>query len=195
MQPRLTRSSSDRMIAGVCGGLAKYFAVDPVLVRLIFVLVSLTSGIGILLYPVLWVLMPKSGSVGPQEEFFPQDSEEWRRRVQSFGQEAAEFGQSVEREVREALGGRGTGGGAPPAPTTYAPPPQAESFNYDPFTGQPLSRPAGPPPPPQRNRSRWGGIALVGLGIIFTAQYFGLPTEILMPIFLIIVGVTLLVRK
>lgn len=54
----LRRSRSDRMLGGVCGGLAHYFGVDPVLVRLIFVVIALIVGSGLLLYIVLWVLIP-----------------------------------------------------------------------------------------------------------------------------------------
>ncbi|MFQ3634099.1 PspC domain-containing protein, partial [Roseiflexus sp.] len=54
MKSRLVRSRRDAVIAGVCGGLGEYFQIDPVIVRLIFVLVTLTSGIGFLLYPILW---------------------------------------------------------------------------------------------------------------------------------------------
>jgi len=63
MTRRLCKSHSDRMIAGVCGGLGEYFGVDPVLVRLAFVLLSLVTGIAFLAYPVLWIVMPEESSV------------------------------------------------------------------------------------------------------------------------------------
>ena len=54
------RSSKDRMLAGVCGGLAQEFGVPATVVRLAFVLASLLfGGIGILVYAVLWVVMPQ----------------------------------------------------------------------------------------------------------------------------------------
>jgi len=53
------------MIAGVAGGLAQYFAVDPVVIRLTFVVLAF-SGIGLLLYPVLWLLMPKEPALNGQ---------------------------------------------------------------------------------------------------------------------------------
>ena len=58
---KLVRSSSDRMIAGVCGGLAEYFGVDPTLVRVGYVLVSILSAgfPGVLVYIILAVLMPQ----------------------------------------------------------------------------------------------------------------------------------------
>lgn len=62
MEPkRLYRSKKDRMIAGVCGGLAEYFNVDPVVVRVIAVLLLLPGGLpGFLPYVVLWIVVPES---------------------------------------------------------------------------------------------------------------------------------------
>jgi len=56
---RLTRSSRNRMIAGVCGGLAEYFGIDATLIRVIFVVLALMAGPGLLLYLALWVTLPK----------------------------------------------------------------------------------------------------------------------------------------
>ena len=58
---RLTRSKSDRMVAGVAGGIAQYLSVDPVVVRIIFVALALFGGGGIILYLVCWLLMPEEG--------------------------------------------------------------------------------------------------------------------------------------
>ncbi len=55
----LYRSKSDRMIAGVCGGLAKRFNISSTWVRLTFVLIVLLGGAGLLLYLILWVIMPE----------------------------------------------------------------------------------------------------------------------------------------
>ena len=57
----LHRSRSNRMIAGVVGGLADYFGLDPVLARIIYVLVSIFSAAfpGILVYILLWILIPQ----------------------------------------------------------------------------------------------------------------------------------------
>lgn len=65
MEKRLVRSQTDRMIGGVCGGLAEYFNVDVALVRLAFVLAELvTAGAGgIVVYVVLWALMPDEALV------------------------------------------------------------------------------------------------------------------------------------
>jgi len=55
---RLTRSETDKRIAGVCGGLGEYFGIDPILVRVAFVLLAL-MGPGLIAYIVLWIVMPK----------------------------------------------------------------------------------------------------------------------------------------
>jgi phage shock protein PspC (stress-responsive transcriptional regulator) len=59
-RPRLRRSN-DRIIAGVCGGISEWLGWDPTLVRLLYVLVSILSAAfpGILVYIVLWIVMPK----------------------------------------------------------------------------------------------------------------------------------------
>ena len=57
-ETKLTRSENDRMIAGVCGGLAAYLKIDSVLVRLAFVVLLFASGIGLPIYLILWVIMP-----------------------------------------------------------------------------------------------------------------------------------------
>lgn len=57
---RLRRSVSDKVVGGVAGGLGHYFELDPVLVRIAFVLLVLAGGSGILLYIVLWIVMPEA---------------------------------------------------------------------------------------------------------------------------------------
>jgi len=58
MVKRLYRSKNDKIIAGVCGGIAEHFAIDPVWVRLVAVLLVFADGIGILLYIIGWILIP-----------------------------------------------------------------------------------------------------------------------------------------
>jgi len=59
MEPkRLFRSRTDSMLGGVCAGLAKYFTLDPTVVRLIFVLLFIMAGQGLLLYLILWLVVP-----------------------------------------------------------------------------------------------------------------------------------------
>ena len=55
---RLYRSSTDKVVAGVCGGLASYFRFDPALIRLAFLVFALAGGASVLLYIVLWIAVP-----------------------------------------------------------------------------------------------------------------------------------------
>ena len=55
---RLTRSASNKMFVGVCAGLARHFTLDPVIVRLVFVVFTFAGGAAIPIYVVLWILMP-----------------------------------------------------------------------------------------------------------------------------------------
>jgi phage shock protein C len=57
---RLIRSSDNRIVAGVAAGIAEYLGTDPTLVRVIFVLMGLLGGHGVLVYGILWFLMPKN---------------------------------------------------------------------------------------------------------------------------------------
>ena len=73
MSKKLTRSNTDRMLTGVCGGLAKYFALDPVLVRLAFAVFTLAGGAGPLVYLVLWIIMPLE-----THDRWEEKEQEWR---------------------------------------------------------------------------------------------------------------------
>jgi phage shock protein C len=51
--------SKNKVIAGVCGGIAEYLSIDPTIVRIIWVLVTLFYGIGLLAYIIIWILTPE----------------------------------------------------------------------------------------------------------------------------------------
>lgn len=56
---RLYRSITDRKIAGICGGLAEYFNIDPAIVRVVFLSLILLWGWGIILYLIFWICVPR----------------------------------------------------------------------------------------------------------------------------------------
>ena len=56
---RLCKSSSNKMISGVCGGIAEYFGWDPTLVRLVWVILGLSAGSGVLAYILAAIIMPE----------------------------------------------------------------------------------------------------------------------------------------
>ncbi|OUN01341.1 MAG: hypothetical protein BAA04_03945 [Firmicutes bacterium ZCTH02-B6] len=64
MEKRLYRSRTDRILGGVCGGLGRYFDIDPTLVRLAWLVMSLWAGAGVLLYVLAWVLIPREPHEG-----------------------------------------------------------------------------------------------------------------------------------
>ena len=99
---RLTRSRTDYMIGGVCGGLGKYFKVDPTLVRLIFVLLTLAGGSGVLIYFILWIVIPREDMVDAQNNL---DSQEFSRRANMMGQEMQQMVTRPNTRAVQFIGG------------------------------------------------------------------------------------------
>ncbi len=56
---RLYRSRTNRQVAGVCGGLAEHFHLDPTLVRVLFVVLAVLGGSGIVIYLAMWIIVPQ----------------------------------------------------------------------------------------------------------------------------------------
>ena len=55
---KLCRSRSDRKLAGICGGLGQFFNLDPTLIRVLFVVLAVLGGSGILIYLAMWIMVP-----------------------------------------------------------------------------------------------------------------------------------------
>lgn len=68
MAKRLYRSYTDKMIGGVCGGLGEYFDIDPVIIRILFVVAVIFGGGGILAYIILWIVIPQKPYTVPKFE-------------------------------------------------------------------------------------------------------------------------------
>jgi len=81
MPSRLYRSRSHKMIAGVSGGLGEYFDVDPVLIRLLFVVTAFISGAGIVAYIVLWIVVPLQGDQSPRLDSLRREFDDLSGRV------------------------------------------------------------------------------------------------------------------
>ena len=73
MSKKLMRKRSDQMIFGVASGIADYLNIDPVIVRLLFVLMALTGGHGILVYLVLTIIMPEEGAPVGKAHVFDEE--------------------------------------------------------------------------------------------------------------------------
>jgi len=109
MPRRLYRSRSDRMIWGVCGGLAKYLNVDPTVVRLVMVLLVFANGIAILAYIIMAIIVPPEGSKTVQfKERMRENVEEMTKTADELGEEirGAFEEEEEEAEAREEMPGK-----------------------------------------------------------------------------------------
>ncbi len=95
MEKRLYRSRSDRMIWGVCGGLAKYFDMDPTIVRVITALSIFLGGVGLWAYIILAIVVPLEDSKAAE----PKDT--IKENVEEMKETARELG----REIQSTLAG------------------------------------------------------------------------------------------
>lgn len=85
---KLYRSETNRVLAGVAGGLGEYFGIDPILIRLVLVLTTIFGGSGILIYLVLWILIPNENDVDKNsEDTIKQNAEELKTKARAFAQE------------------------------------------------------------------------------------------------------------
>ena len=82
MENRLYRSTTDKMLGGVCGGLGKYLRVDVTIVRLFFVVLTLVGGFGPVLYFILWIVLPPEGHVTPAGQTEHLDGPELKERAE-----------------------------------------------------------------------------------------------------------------
>ena len=83
---RLFRSRNERVIWGVCGGLAQYFDIDPVIVRILMVLLAFADGIGILAYIIMAIAIPNEDSTSKKlEDTARENAEEIRQTAEELG--------------------------------------------------------------------------------------------------------------
>jgi phage shock protein C len=97
MEKRLYRSRSDRLIWGVCGGLADYFDIDPAIIRIIAVLLIFANGIGIVAYIIMAIVVPLEGSKTTR----PEDTV--RENVAEMRESTMEIGQRLKQTFEEPM--------------------------------------------------------------------------------------------
>ena len=116
MEKRAYRNTHDKVIAGVCTGLGEYFSIDPLFIRIVFLLCFFEPPIAVLGYIGLWIALPKKPlempMIGNQEssdtssKTFEQRAEEFGREAEiigeKFGKEAEQFGEELGRKVEAA---------------------------------------------------------------------------------------------
>ena len=168
---RLMRSRTDKIIAGVAGGIGQYLAIDPVIVRLAFVALAFT-GVGVLLYPVLWLIMPLEGSPrgAPNQPF-----DEMRQQAQRVGDEIREVFVSSRRARFDPMTGE------PVEPEGEIP---INNVN-----------PNGTPTDPQARRNRVLGLILLGVGAFILLSMIPGVGKLIFPILLIGAGILVLRRQ
>jgi len=95
------------MISGVCGGLGQYLGVDPTIVRLFFVLLVLGDEVGILVYLLLWIILPVEGDerAGSFDETVRSGSEEIVEHAREMGDDLRQMVRSPNRQVNLIVGG------------------------------------------------------------------------------------------
>lgn len=85
MRKNLTRSSSNIVVAGVAAGLAEYLNIDPVIIRIAFVLITIWGGSGLLLYIILWIIMPEEKKTyKSSEEMVKSNAQQIKEKVQDI---------------------------------------------------------------------------------------------------------------
>lgn len=103
-QRRLFRNPNDKMIGGVCSGIANYFDIDPVIVRLIMVVLFLGAGIGLLAYIIAWIVIPVART--PEEMAYmtggtPMNFSTMKNNVGEELSDLKKRGEEMSRELRD----------------------------------------------------------------------------------------------
>jgi len=93
MNKKLYRSKTDKIFAGVCGGLADYFDIDATIIRLLFILIVAFGGSGLIVYVLLWLIMPKSSN-----EPAIITEEKVKEVAQEIKDKAEEFRENIKQE-------------------------------------------------------------------------------------------------
>jgi phage shock protein C len=93
MDRRLYRHRTNRIIAGVCGGVGDYLGIDPTFVRIFFVLFAFTNGIGVMVYLLMWIIVP------------PEDARNvsLRESARTGADEIAEHAHNLGEDLRQAV--------------------------------------------------------------------------------------------
>lgn len=175
--------SNNRILGGVCAGLAEGFHVDPLWVRIAFLLLVLLQGAGLFVYVVLWLVMPERFEGGGQRNGFDAMTADLRR---------------IWSDVQQALGSNSRRASSPATP-----PASASAPNSHPAS-QPSPSPPSPvaaPPGPQshgvwQNQSVVVGVILVVIGLAVLGGNIGIiEWSLVWPAALITVGIVILIRN
>lgn len=95
---KLYKSKKERIIFGVCGGIAEYFEIDPTIIRILFLLLAFAGGSGPILYVILAIIMPEEGS----KDGMKDSIKDIQKRTQELAKEAKSNG--IMNNTRFAVG-------------------------------------------------------------------------------------------
>lgn len=191
MRDRLYRSRDDRVLFGVCGGIADWLDLDPSLVRIVFALLVITGGIGFLLYIIMAIVVPE------EPDYFQVPMAPGTTAPTGMAPDASAAGTAAAAAVDATPAATTPGSGAPtPPPPGYAPGYQPGTW----MTEREARRAARHAARQQRRASRDGragmifGAILVLLGIWFLIERYvpAINSDFLGPIVLIAIGAIVL---
>lgn len=94
---KLYRSRTDRKLAGICGGLGAHFGMDPVIIRIIFIVLTLFGGSGLLLYIIMALVVPDE----PGDGYYEKKNDRREERFEQFAEEIKENAESFGRDVKD----------------------------------------------------------------------------------------------
>lgn len=92
----LLRSSKNRVIAGVCGGLGDFFKIDPTVIRIIFIFITLFGGSGGLLYLILWLIIPSEKKDKEAQYIIRKNAKEIKEEAQEIIKKGKNYSQKQE---------------------------------------------------------------------------------------------------
>jgi phage shock protein C len=186
------RRGSDRVIGGVASGLAEYFQVDPLFVRVAFVALTFAGGAGLVLYFVLWVLMPSPGADSVGGKTMTDGARGMGQEFRRMGDEFRGMGMEFRRAFRQEPGTPRPTPDPPSAPDPVAPESHSAEPPREPVVAPPAHEVA-------RRRSEWIGGALIVVGLIFLIQTLGLLNwwdwSFVWPLVLIGLGIIILIQR
>jgi phage shock protein C len=191
------RSSRERMWAGVAGGMAEYFELDPSLVRLLWVAATVvTGGLAVPVYILAWIILPRDDRAA---NYGPGAWHDWSEEFHSETQRLAAEARRMADDVREASHGWRAPEAPPPPPN---PTPGPSATPSAPVEEDAWWRSERYVERQQRNHHRHSkstGVVLVGLGVLLLAANAGvfrwIDGRTMWPLILIGLGVILLGRQ
>jgi phage shock protein C len=185
------RSTRERMWAGVAGGMAEYFELDPSLIRLLWVAATVVSGgLAVAVYILLWIILPRDNTAAGAT--WRNWSEEFHNETQRFAAEARRMAD----DVREASHSWRAPDPSEPSASTPASNATPSTNTEDPWW---RSERYVEPIRPRHSHSKSTGVVLVGLGILLLAANAGVFNWVqwhtMWPLIFIGLGIILLGRQ